>query len=163
MFQFRRQGPPVQLRGGEVVFLRDVLGPQEAQPVELYLQGAAVLVGVPLDLHVGLSGSFVEELFGEFSPHAGVDRAGTVDQLQREVGHAAAVLADRGFGGKEAGAQPGAGLQIARPELLFVQGFPRSYPFTAPAVSPETMRRWKIRTSITSGTVTTTAAAAWAP
>ncbi len=37
------------------------------------------------------------------------------------------------------------------------------YPLTAPAVRPETIRRWKIRTSITSGTVTTTAAAAWAP
>jgi hypothetical protein len=37
------------------------------------------------------------------------------------------------------------------------------YPFTAPAVSPETMRRWKIKTSITSGTVTTTEAAACAP
>jgi hypothetical protein len=34
---------------------------------------------------------------------------------------------------------------------------------TAPAVSPETIRRWKIKTSITSGTVTTTAAAACAP
>ena len=37
------------------------------------------------------------------------------------------------------------------------------YPLTAPAVRPETIRRWKIRTSITSGTVTTTAAAACAP
>src|SRR5919107_3137263 len=64
----------------------------------------------------------MQELFGEFPPHAGVYRAGTVDQFEREVRHAAAVLADRRVRGEEAGAQPGARLQITRPELLFVQG-----------------------------------------
>ena len=34
------------------------------------------------------------------------------------------------------------------------------YPFTAPAVSPATIRRWKISTMMTIGMVTTTAAAA---
>jgi hypothetical protein len=37
----------------------------------------------------------MEELLGEFTPHAGVYRACTVDKLKGEVGHAAAVLADR--------------------------------------------------------------------
>jgi hypothetical protein len=36
----------------------------------------------------------MEELLGEFTPHAGVYRACTVDQLQGEVGYATAVLAD---------------------------------------------------------------------
>ena len=34
-----------------------------------------------------------------------------------------------------------------------------SYPFTAPAIRPETMRRWKISTAVTSGRVTITLAA----
>src|SRR5215211_2417038 len=38
-----------------------------------------------------------------------------------------------------------------------------SHPFTAPAVRPATIRRWKIRTMITMGIVTTTAAAEIAP
>src|SRR5215204_7499400 len=63
----------------------------------------------------------MDELFWEFPPHAGVYRACTVDQLKGEVGHATAVLSDRGVRGEEAGAQPGARLQIARPELLFIQ------------------------------------------
>ena len=37
------------------------------------------------------------------------------------------------------------------------------YPFTAPAVSPATIRRWKISTMMMIGIVTTTAAAAMAP
>src|SRR5204863_9938861 len=37
------------------------------------------------------------------------------------------------------------------------------YPFTAPAVSPATMRRWKNRTKMMIGTVTITAAAAMLP
>ena len=37
------------------------------------------------------------------------------------------------------------------------------YPFTAPAVRPETMRRWKINTMMRIGIVTTTAPAAMAP
>src|SRR5215207_11392935 len=64
----------------------------------------------------------MDELFWEFPPHAGVYRACTVDQLKGEVGHATAVPSDRGVRGEEAGAQPGARLQIARPELLFIQG-----------------------------------------
>src|SRR5215208_3765806 len=63
----------------------------------------------------------MDELVWEFPPHAGVYRACTVDQLKGEVGHATAVLSDRGVRGEEAGAQPGARLQIARPELLFIQ------------------------------------------
>src|SRR5215213_3004580 len=120
-FEFRREGPPVQLCCGKVVFLGDVLGPKEAKPVELHLQGAAVFVGVSLNVDVEWALCLMEELLGEFPPHAGVDRAGTVDQLQGEVGYAAAVLADRGVRGEEAGAQPGARLQITRPELLFIQ------------------------------------------
>ena len=39
----------------------------------------------------------------------------------------------------------------------------RSYPFTAPAVRPATMRRWKTSTKMTSGSVITTAAALISP
>src|SRR5690554_6252524 len=39
----------------------------------------------------------------------------------------------------------------------------RSHPFTAPWVSPATIRRWKITTTITTGMVTTMAAAEIAP
>src|SRR5215203_4264268 len=63
----------------------------------------------------------MQELLGEFSPHAGIYRAGAIDQFEGEIRHAAAVLADRRVRGEEAGAQPGARLQIARPELLFMQ------------------------------------------
>src|SRR5829696_5723114 len=121
-FELRGEGPPIQLRGREVVFLGDVLRPQETNTLELHLQGSAVLVGVSLDVDVEWVVCLTEELLGEFTPHAGVHRAGTVDQLEGEVGHAAAVLADRRVRGEEAGAQPGARLQIARPELLFIQG-----------------------------------------
>lgn len=53
-------------------------------------------------------------------------------------------------------------LKVGRPAacrrlLLLLQ------PLTAPAVRPETMRLWKMRTRITSGIVTVTAAAACAP
>lgn len=49
----------------------------------------------------------------------------------------------------------------ARAELL-VSAAANAY-FTAPAVRPETMRRWNARTSMVSGTVTTMEAAACAP
>src|SRR5690625_4133083 len=46
--------------------------------------------------------------------------------------------------------------------LLLVRGR-GSQPFTAPWVRPETIRRWKISTTTTTGTVTTMAAAEIAP
>jgi hypothetical protein len=81
-------------------------------------------MGVSLGFHVGRTRRLLEKLLGEFPPHAGVYRACTVDQLQGEVGYATAVLADRRVRGEEAGAQPGARLQIARPELLLIQRLP---------------------------------------
>src|ERR671910_238048 len=64
-FELCSKGPPVQLSSREVVFFRDVFGPQETQLVELYLQGAAILVGVSLGFHVGRTRCLVEELLGE--------------------------------------------------------------------------------------------------
>jgi hypothetical protein len=58
LFQFGCKGPSVQFGGGEVILFGDVLRPQEAQPVELHLQGAAVFVGVAFDGDVSGCGDF---------------------------------------------------------------------------------------------------------
>src|SRR5215213_588486 len=47
--------------------------------------------------------------------------------------------------------------------MLFISMEAMSQPFTAPLVRPATMRRWKSRTSATTGIVTITAAAAMDP
>src|SRR3954469_4132179 len=47
--------------------------------------------------------------------------------------------------------------------MLFISMEAMSQPFTAPLVSPATMRRWKMSTSTTTGMVTITAAAAIDP
>src|SRR5207248_4570516 len=47
--------------------------------------------------------------------------------------------------------------------MSLISAIALDYPFTAPAVRPATMRRWKNRTMMMMGTVTTTAAAAIEP
>src|SRR5436305_9643878 len=47
--------------------------------------------------------------------------------------------------------------------MSLISAIALDYPFTAPAVRPATIRRWKNRTMMMMGTVTTTAAAAIEP
>ena len=157
VFQFLRQGPSVQLRGREVVLFGDVLGPSGGAAGPALPAGCRGIRGCGLrrprrPVLVLLRGTLrgVCPTCGRPPSRYGPPASGRG-------------RARRGYPCGPWYRSPGSWRATwsqapdRAPRTSLCSGGCSFYPFTAPAVRPETMRRWKIRTSITSGTVTTTA------
>jgi hypothetical protein len=89
---------PAVLSCWQVVLFLDLALGEDLQPLHLYLEHPTVLVGAALDVHVLRPVQALEELLGE-TPHKGVDGAGLVYELHREVGRTTAVGSHGRVGG----------------------------------------------------------------
>jgi hypothetical protein len=90
LHELGRQSPTIFLGGRQVILFFDLVPGENLHPLHLHLEHPPILVGVALDVHVLGSVQATRELLGE-PPHPGVDRAGLVHELQREVRRPAAV------------------------------------------------------------------------